>query len=83
MTDVSIGSINWRGCDDCVHSDEEEGGCAVPIAQWQVLEDGRLVAHARAQTTVRVEEWMQLGTIYDRTGTVVLATTVNRDRLVG
>ena len=59
------------------------GAAVVRTAQWQVLEHGRLVALARAQTTVRVEERMQRGTIYDRTGTVVLATTVDRDRLVG
>jgi hypothetical protein len=59
------------------------GAAVVRTAQWQVLERGRLVALAHAQTTVRVEERMQRGTIYDRTGTVVLATTVDRDRLVG
>jgi cell division protein FtsI/penicillin-binding protein 2 len=59
------------------------GAAVVRTAQWQVLEREHLVALARAQTTVRVEERMQRGTIYDRTGTVVLATTVDRDRLVG
>ena len=63
--------------------------CAIALAavlrtaQWQVLERGRLVALAEQQTTIRVEEPMQRGTIYDRTGTVVLASTVERDRLVG
>jgi cell division protein FtsI/penicillin-binding protein 2 len=55
----------------------------VRTAQWQVLERGRLVALAERQTTIRVEEPMQRGTIYDRTGTVVLASTLERDRLVG
>lgn len=55
----------------------------VRTAQWQVLDRGRLVALAERQTTLRVEEPMQRGTIYDRTGTVVLASTVERDRLVG
>jgi cell division protein FtsI (penicillin-binding protein 3) len=55
----------------------------VRTAQWQVLERGRLVALAERQTTIRVSEPMQRGTIYDRTGTVVLASTVERDRLVG
>ncbi len=59
------------------------GAASVRAAQWQVVERGRLVALAEQQTTVRVEERMQRGTIYDRTGTVVLATTVDRDRLVG
>jgi hypothetical protein len=35
MTDVSIGTMNWYGCDDCIHCDPDEGGCDVPIAQWQ------------------------------------------------
>ena len=35
-----------------------------------------------AQTTVRLEEPTRRGEIYDRSGTVVLATTVERDRLV-
>lgn len=55
----------------------------IRTAQWQVLERGRLVALAERQTTIRVEENMQRGTIYDRTGTVVLASSVERDRLVG
>jgi cell division protein FtsI/penicillin-binding protein 2 len=59
------------------------GAAVVRTAQWQVLDHERLVALAHAQTTVRVEERMQRGAIYDRTGTVVLATTVDRDRLVG
>jgi cell division protein FtsI/penicillin-binding protein 2 len=59
------------------------GAATARAAQWQVVERDRLVALAEQQTTVRVEERMQRGTIYDRTGTVVLASTVDRDRLVG
>ncbi len=59
------------------------GATTVRAAQWQLIERDRLVSLAEQQTTIRVEEQMQRGTIYDRTGTVVLASTVDRDRLVG
>lgn len=59
------------------------GAATARAAQWQLLERDRLVSLAEQQTTIRVEEQMQRGTIYDRTGTVVLASTVDRDRLVG
>jgi cell division protein FtsI (penicillin-binding protein 3) len=51
-------------------------------AYWQVLDHDRLVAAADAQTTVRLETPSQRGDIYDRSGTVILATTVQRERLV-
>lgn len=51
-------------------------------AYWQVLEGDRLMRLAAAQTTVRLEQPSRRGDIYDRTGTVLLATTVDRDRLV-
>ena len=41
-----------------------------------------LVAQARDQVAVRTEIAAIRGTIYDRSGTVVLATTIRRDRLV-
>ena len=59
------------------------GAATVRAAQWQVIERDRLVALAEQQTSIRVEERMQRGTIYDRSGTVVLASTVEKDRLVG
>jgi cell division protein FtsI/penicillin-binding protein 2 len=59
------------------------GAASVRAAQWQVVERDRLVALAEQQTSIRVEERMQRGTIYDRSGTVVLASTVEKDRLVG
>jgi cell division protein FtsI/penicillin-binding protein 2 len=40
------------------------------------------MARAAAQTTVRIEVAGRRGDIYDRTGTVLLATTIDRDRLV-
>jgi cell division protein FtsI/penicillin-binding protein 2 len=49
---------------------------------WQVLDQERLVLAAAEQTTVRLETASQRGDIYDRTGTVLLATTVQRERLV-
>jgi cell division protein FtsI (penicillin-binding protein 3) len=51
-------------------------------AYWQVLNGDFLKARARAQTTVRIEVAGRRGDIYDRTGTVLLATTIDRDRLV-
>lgn len=52
------------------------------LAFWQVVRGDELAAMAVRQTTVRTEEPTQRGTIYDRTGTVVLASTVSRSRLV-
>jgi len=51
-------------------------------AYWQVLNGDFLMARAAAQTTVRIEVAGRRGDIYDRTGTVLLATTIDRDRLV-
>ena len=53
------------------------------LAYWQVLQRDDLTAQAVAQTTKQVSEPSRRGDIYDRSGTVVLATTVERDRLVG
>jgi cell division protein FtsI/penicillin-binding protein 2 len=51
-------------------------------AYWQVIDHERLVSEAANQTTVTSETPGKRGDIYDRTGTVVVATTVQRDRLV-
>ena len=51
-------------------------------AYWQVLNGDFLMARAAAQTTVRIEVAGRRGDIYDRTGTVLFATTIDRDRLV-
>jgi cell division protein FtsI (penicillin-binding protein 3) len=51
-------------------------------AYWQVLNGDFLLARAAAQTTVRIEVAGRRGDVYDRTGTVLLATTIDRDRLV-
>ncbi len=52
------------------------------LAYWVVLERERLLSEAIAQTTITIAEPTRRGEIYDRSGTVVLATTVARDRLV-
>jgi cell division protein FtsI/penicillin-binding protein 2 len=51
-------------------------------AYWQVLDRERLVLAAADQTTVRLETPSERGDVYDRSGTVILATTVQRERLV-
>jgi cell division protein FtsI/penicillin-binding protein 2 len=54
----------------------------VRTAYWQVVRGAELTKLADAQTTTTVELTSRRGEIYDRTGTVLLATTVDRDRLV-
>lgn len=51
-------------------------------AYWQIARGAELAARATAQTTVVIEVPSRRGEIYDRTGVVLLATTVERDRLV-
>jgi cell division protein FtsI/penicillin-binding protein 2 len=51
-------------------------------AYWQVVDHQRLATEAADQTSITIETPSQRGDIYDRTGTVVLATTVQRERLV-
>ena len=51
-------------------------------AYWQVARGAWLSDKATAQTTTTIEVPSHRGEIYDRTGTVLLATTVERDRLV-
>lgn len=54
----------------------------VRAAYWQVVRGADMTEQAFAQTTIRLEVPSRRGDIYDRTGTVLLATTVERDRLV-
>ncbi len=56
---------------------------AARLAYWQVVDRDRLAAQALVQTTITLDTPSKRGEIYDRTGTVVLATTVQRERLVG
>jgi cell division protein FtsI/penicillin-binding protein 2 len=57
------------------------GSLLVRLAYWQVGRSAELSAFAAQQTSLRVEEPNKRGSIYDRTGTVVLASTVERDLL--
>jgi cell division protein FtsI/penicillin-binding protein 2 len=52
------------------------------LAYWQVVDRERLASEAMAQTTLTLDTPSKRGDIYDRTGTVVLATTIQRERLV-
>jgi cell division protein FtsI/penicillin-binding protein 2 len=55
--------------------------CVGRLGYWQLVRHDDLVARARDQVTARVEVPAGRGTIYDRSGTVVLATSVERDLL--
>ena len=48
------------------------------LVWWQVVQHDQLSVKAQRQTTVRFDQPVRRGTIYDRTGTVVLATSVER-----
>ena len=52
------------------------------LAYWQVVQRDRLAEEAFAQTSIRVETPSRRGDIYDRSGVVVLATTIDRERLI-
>jgi len=55
--------------------------CIGRLGYWQFVRHDDLVARAREQVTARLEVPPVRGTIYDRSGTVVLATSVERDLL--
>jgi cell division protein FtsI/penicillin-binding protein 2 len=59
------------------------GGAALltRLAYWQVVRRDSLALEAFAQTTMRQESPSRRGDIFDRSGVVVLATTVDRERL--
>jgi cell division protein FtsI/penicillin-binding protein 2 len=52
------------------------------LAYWQVGQRDRLANEAFLQTTMREETPSRRGDIYDRSGVVVLATTIERQRLI-
>ncbi len=52
------------------------------LAYWQVGRHTDLADQAYQQTTIREETPSRRGDIYDRTGVVVLATTIERERLI-
>jgi len=56
--------------------------CVARLGYWQLGRHDWLVAQARDQVSVRTEIAADRGTIFDRSGTVTLATTIRRDRLV-
>jgi cell division protein FtsI/penicillin-binding protein 2 len=51
------------------------------LAYWQVSQRDRLATAAMNQTTLRIDTPSRRGDIYDRSGVVVLATTVEREGL--
>jgi cell division protein FtsI (penicillin-binding protein 3) len=52
------------------------------LAYWQVGRHDFLAEEAFQQTTIREETPSRRGEIYDRSGVVVLATTIDRERLI-
>ena len=58
------------------------GGMVVRLAYWQVNQRERLTALTGGPSTVQHFLPAKRGTIYDRTGTIVLAETVYRYRLI-
>jgi len=54
----------------------------VRLGYWQIVERERLVDSARRQIYVVTEVPSPRGQVYDRSGVVVLASSVTRDRLV-
>lgn len=57
------------------------GSLGARLAYWQVVRHDDLAAMAVRQSTMTYEIPARRGSIYDRTGTVVLATSIVRDRL--
>jgi cell division protein FtsI/penicillin-binding protein 2 len=57
------------------------GALVTRLAYWQVIRRDELAAMAVRQSSMTYEIPAKRGSIYDRTGTVVLATSVQRDRL--
>jgi cell division protein FtsI (penicillin-binding protein 3) len=52
------------------------------LGYWQIMRRDDLAEQARRQTSITTETPSRRGSIYDRSGVVVLATTVDRQRLV-
>src|SRR5690242_14708644 len=57
------------------------GALGARLAYWQVMRRDDLAAMAVKQSSMTVTLPARRGAIYDRSGTVVLATSVQRDRL--
>jgi cell division protein FtsI/penicillin-binding protein 2 len=59
------------------------GSLLARLSWWQVVQHDGLAAAAAAQTSLRYDVPSRRGAIYDRSGTVLLATTVDRYLLAG
>src|SRR3954453_8011914 len=57
------------------------GALGARLAYWQVMRRDELSARALQQSSMTYRIPAKRGAIYDRSGTVVLATSVQRDRL--
>lgn len=57
-------------------------GLVVRLGYWQISQRDQLVSYAHGQIYIRTEVPSKRGSIYDRSGTVVLASSLTRDRLV-
>ena len=58
------------------------GGLVLRLGYWQLVKHDDLVESAHRQIYYRAEVPSQRGQIYDRSGTIVLAASVTRDRLI-
>ena len=58
------------------------GALVVRLGYWQLVKHDELVESARRQIYYRAEVPSRRGQIYDRSGTIVLASSVTRDRLI-
>jgi cell division protein FtsI (penicillin-binding protein 3) len=58
------------------------GALATRLGYWQLAQRDQLVADARRQIYYHEEVPSRRGQIYDRSGTVILAASVTRDRLI-
>ena len=58
------------------------GALVVRLGYWQLAQRDDLIESARRQIYYRAEVPSRRGQIYDRSGTVVLAASVTRDRLI-
>ncbi len=58
------------------------GGIVARLGWWQVARRVDLAEAAHRQIYLRAEIPARRGTIYDRTGTVILAETITRDRMI-
>src|SRR5262245_48121598 len=58
------------------------GALVTRLGYWQLVKHDDLVESAHKQIYYRAEVPSQRGQIFDRSGTIVLAASVKRDRLV-